>query len=272
MKLARVAVLGVAVGAGVLAAIIALNMTGNPPEEAPTIQASLETVDVLVAADDIGVGTTIDSGMVEWKEWPKVGASDKFLTRDADPDAVESVVGSLVRSTFFAGEPITTTKLIRNGSGYMSAILPQGKRAVATRIAADTSAGGFILPNDHVDVIMSRQNDQAPDGPAGGFVTETILNNVRVLAIDQTIEEQDGEKVVVGQTATLELTPRQAEILTVAQQMGDRLTLSLRSLADTKSQTSDGDSDAMHLIGGVRGGGAVRIVRGGVAKEVSGVR
>ena len=114
----------------------------------------------------------------------------------------------------------------------MSAILPEGKRAVATRIAADTSAGGFILPNDRVDVIMTRQAPNANGESGTQYITETILNNVRVLAIDQTIEEKNGEKVVVGQTATLELTPQQAQILTVAQQMSDRLTLALRSIAD----------------------------------------
>ena len=141
----------------------------------------------------------------------------------------------------------------------------QGKRAVATRIAADTSAGGFILPNDRVDVIMTRQDRKNPGG-RGGYITETILNDVRVLAIDQTIEEKDGEKVVVGQTATLELTPQQAEILTVAQQMSDRLTL---VAAQHRRRREPGiGGDAIHLIGGVKRNGAVTVVKNGVAKEV----
>lgn len=271
MRLTRVAVLGVAVGAGVLAAVLAFNMTRNDPEPVSVVQDSIDTVEVLVAADDISVGTGIDEGMVSWEEWPKSGTSSKFITRDSNPDAIEKLAGALARSTFYAGEPITDAKLIRSDSGYMSAILPQGKRAVATRIAADTSAGGFILPNDRVDVIMTRQDGDAPEGAPGGYVTETILNNVRVLAIDQTIEEQGGEKVVIGQTATLELTPQQAEILTVAQQMGDRLTLALRSLSDAASNDSD-SSDALHLIGTTKPRGAVTVVRGGVAKEVGGLR
>jgi pilus assembly protein CpaB len=274
MKLARVAVLGVAVGTGVLAAILAINMTRQPAPEAPKQEAqmSLDTVDVLVAADDISIGTTLSGNLVKWEEWPSSGASDKFITRKSDPEAVENIDGALARSTFYAGEPIVDAKLIRSDSGYMSAILPQGKRAVATRIAADTSAGGFILPNDRVDVIMTRQDSgQAAEGVPGGYITETILNNVRVLAIDQTIEEQDGEKVVVGQTATLELSPQQAEILTVAQQMGDRLTLALRSLADAQSG-NDSSRDAMHLIGGVKRNGAVTVVRGGVSREVGGFK
>ena len=129
----------------------------------------------------------------------------------------------------------------------MSAILPSGMRAVATRIAADTSAGGFVLPNDHVDVIMTRQDNAEAGGSPGGYVTETILNNVRVLAIDQTIEEQNGEKVVIGQTATLELSLKQAEILTVAQQLGDRLALALRSLSRRQCPLRRGKF-SMHCI------------------------
>jgi pilus assembly protein CpaB len=274
MKLARVAVLGVAAGAGLLAAILAINMSRHPAAEAPeqVAQTSVDTIDVLVAADDITIGTTLSGDMVKWEEWPKSGASAKFITKDSDPEAVKNINGALARTTFYSGEPIVDAKLIRSDSGYMSAILPQGKRAVATRIAADTSAGGFILPNDRVDVIMTRQDSDAAQGVAGGYITETILNNVRVLAIDQTIEEKDGEKVVVGQTATLELTPQQAEILTVAQQMSDRLTLSLRSLADSEARPNDKELDAMHLIGGVKRNGAVTVVKGGVAREVGGFR
>jgi pilus assembly protein CpaB len=162
----------------------------------------------------------------------------------------------------------------------MSAILPQGYRAIATRIAADTSAGGFILPNDRVDVIMTRPN---PDQGANGspFLTETILNNIRVLAIDQTIENTNanasdpnagGQTTVIGQTATLELTPQQAQILTVAQQISDHLTLALRSVADSRASPTDSAGDAIHLIGGTKRNGAVTVVRNGVARDVSGIR
>jgi pilus assembly protein CpaB len=168
---------------------------------------------------------------------------------------------------------VTSGKLIHSDVGFMSAILPAGKRAVATKIAADTSAGGFILPNDRVDVIMTRQSGSDDNGTAPKYKTETILNNVRVLAIDQTIEEKDGEKVVVGQTATLELTPQQAQILTVAQQMSDRLTLALRSIADSQVKPSDAEADALHLIaGGPAKVGVVKVVRDGVVTEQTSIR
>jgi pilus assembly protein CpaB len=119
----------------------------------------------------------------------------------------------------------------------MAAILPTGMRALSTDISPETGAGGFILPNDHVDVILTRRDRdaEASNGGVEAHVSETILNNVRVLAIDQTIEEKGGQRVVVGKTATLELSPRQAERLTLAHQLGT-LSLALRSLVDSGGQ------------------------------------
>ena len=129
--------------------------------------------------------------------------------RPNKPNAIEDLSGSLARAPLVAGEPIREAKLIKaNGSGFMAAILPSGMRAVSTEISPETGAGGFILPNDHVDVILSRR-DREGEKSAGQetFVSETILTNIRVLAIDQAIEEKNGQKVVVGKTATLELAP-----------------------------------------------------------------
>jgi pilus assembly protein CpaB len=143
----------------------------------------------------------------------------------------------------------------------MSSILPSGKRAVATRIAADTSAGGFILPNDYVDVIMTRRRTGGE-----GYDTETILKNIRVLAIDQAIQEdEEGRKVRVGDTATLELTPQQAEIITVAQQMADRLALALRAVADAQEAAGE---EADYLVSGSGRRGTVRLIRSGEVSEV----
>ncbi len=273
MKVARLAVLGIALGAGIIAAVLAVRLTTAPAEPAaqPVAASQLDATKVLVASKDIPMGTTVTDGDVTWQDWPKNGARDNFLTRDQHPDAMKSVVGAIARATFYSGEPITEGKLVRSNQGFMSAILPAGKLAVATKISADTSAGGFILPNDRVDVIMSRHSKDTND-TASGFNTETILHNIRVLAIDQTIEDKNGEKVVVGQTATLELSPEQAKILTVAQQMSDRLTLALRSIADSHMNASDTAKDAYYLIGGTKNNGTVTVVRNGVATEVSGLR
>jgi pilus assembly protein CpaB len=163
----------------------------------------------------------------------------------------------------FAGEPLRRSKLIPEGQSFMSSMLPAGSRAVATSIAADTSAGGFNLPHDHVDVIMTRRADAAG---SSGFTTETILQNIRVLAIDQTIQEdEEGRKTRVGQTATLELTPQQAEIITVAQQMADRLTLALRSVKDAQEQAT---AEADYLVSGNGRRGTVRLIKSGEVSEV----
>jgi len=275
MKLSRVAVLGVALVAGLIAAFLAFNLNSRqaaPPRPAVAAQ-SVDLVKVLVAARDIPMGTKLADSDVSWHDWPRTASSPSFIQQGSDPDAMKNVVGALARATIYAGEPVTGGKLIHSDVGFMSAILPAGKRAVATKIAADTSAGGFILPNDRVDVIMTRQSSSDANGTAPKYKTETILNNVRVLAIDQTIEEKDGEKVVVGQTATLELTPQQAQILTVAQQMSDRLTLALRSLADSQVKPTDADADALHLIGGGPDKvGTVKVVRDGVVSEQTSIR
>ena len=129
----------------------------------------------------------------------------------------------------------------------MAAILPSGMRAVSTEISPETGAGGFILPNDRVDVILSRrdQGQRQPRAPRPP-TSETILTNVRVLAIDQTVEEKNGQRVVVGKTATLELAPRQAETLALARQTGT-LSLALRSLLDASKNTpTPDDSDRKH--------------------------
>jgi pilus assembly protein CpaB len=274
MRLSRVVVLGVALGAGAIAAVLAVNLTSSPPPPPPqqvTEQEAPVHSQVLVAAKDIPMGTTLSPGLLSWQDWPSTGISDKFMVRKSPTEGTDEVNGAIARASFYAGEPIVDAKLIRSDRGFMSAILPEGKRAVATKISADTSAGGFILPNDRVDVIMTRHANDS-DVTTNQYITETVLHNVRVLAIDQTIEDQDGEKVVVGQTATLELTPQQAEILTVAQQMSDRLTLALRSIEDAKSGPSDLGGDAVHLIGGTKRNGAVTVVKSGVAREVSGLR
>lgn len=269
MRLSRVVIVAVALVAGLIAAFLAMNMTSGPTEPEVVADVPTDTAQVLVAAQDIPMGGTITESSVQWQDWPSSAASSNFIVRASNPDGMSQVLGALARSTFFAGEPINEGKLIRSDRGFMSAILPSGKRAVATKIAADTSAGGFILPNDRVDVIMTRQGQTPGPDAAPAFLTETILNNVRVLAIDQTIEEKDGEKVVVGQTATLELTPQQAQILSVAQTMTDRLTLALRSIADGEIKPGETSADALHLIGGTKENGAVTMIRNGVAREVT---
>ncbi len=269
MKSIRFIILGVAILAAGGAAFLAMNMTAPPPQVVPVATnraPTIKTVAVLVASTDVPTGNSLTIENLKWQSWPKSGISDAYIVKKSDPEAMEKMVGAIARSTFYSGEPIREVKLVRSDRGYMSAILPAGRRAIATSISADTSAGGFILPNDRVDVIMTRRKKKEK-GAKSSFVTETILRNIRVLAIDQTIEDKDGKKVVVGETATLELGPEQAEVLTVAQQMADRLTLALRSLEDSKDESVGSGN---HLLSGAdrKTKGNIRIIKFGSTQEV----
>jgi pilus assembly protein CpaB len=261
MNRSRIIVLGVAVAAAVGAGYLAKNLASPPPQvavEPVPAEPAIALTDVLVVSQDVPAGAAIASA-VRWQPWPADTINETFITRDREPEAVQELQNSISRVALYAGEPLRRAKLVGEGQSFMSAILPPGKRAVATQIAADTSAGGFILPNDHVDVIMTRRSDATTGG--SGFITETVLENIRVLAIDQMIhEDEEGRRVRVGQTATLELTPEEAEVITVAQQMADRLTLSLRSIADMEGDSAD---PGLHLVTGSGRGKGVRLIRSG---------
>ena len=261
MNKARIVVLTVAIGAGGVAAYLASGSDTRQPPAEPVVQ--LQTVDVLVAKSDIGVGQTLSVDDMIWQTWPAATASSTFIRRNERPDATTQIAGSIARSPFIAGEPIREPKLIKaNGSGFMAAILPTGMRAISTEISPETGAGGFILPNDRVDVVLTRR-EKNPDPKASGdiVVPEIILSNIRVLAIDQAPKEKDGQNSVVGKTATLELKPEQVPILAGARQAGV-LSLALRSIADA-NQVDLGSEDR------VRARGSINVVRYGVANSTT---
>ncbi|MCW5696043.1 MAG: Flp pilus assembly protein CpaB [Bauldia sp.] len=272
MNVARILVLVIALAAGGAAAYLAMNLINREPETITVIAAAepvvpIATEEVLVARESIALGTTLERDHFRWQEWPAETVGRGYITRTDQPDAISEFSSTVARSSFLAGEPITPEKLARTDGGLLSALLPAGFRAVATSISAETSAGGFILPNDRVDILMTRNLER-------GTVTEVILNNVRVLAIDQQIRDQDGEQVVVGNTATLELTAQQTEILAVAQRLANRddgrLTLALRSLEDADEVLPEGQGDAVHLIEGENTpGGGMTVIRNGVVTQVS---
>jgi pilus assembly protein CpaB len=268
MKLFRVLVLGVALIAGGFAAYLALNMA--PGAVAPAVvelPPQIPTQDVLVAAVDIGQGQTLTSENIRWQQWPEAAMNPGFIQKQTAPEAVEELQGSVVRDQFAAGEPIREVKLARPESGFLSAILPSGKRAIAVQVSAQNTAGGFILPNDRVDVIQTVGQQTAPDGPSRN-VSRTILRNVKVLAIDQTIEEQEGEAVVVGKTATLELTPAQVELITAAEASG-ALSLALRSFEDAEEGPMTVLRPESPPPSDERTSTTIRIFRGGRLQELT---
>jgi pilus assembly protein CpaB len=239
MNIARVIVLVIALAAGGLAAMLASRSGPSEPLPAPQPQAQLDTVEILVAKDDIGIGQNVTPQNVAWQIWPAANAGPQFIQKANRPNAINDLSGAIVRIAFASGEPIREAKVIKAGSsGYIAALLPAGMRAIAMEISPEAGAGGFILPNDHVDVILTRIERANQEE---FFTAETILADVRVLAIDQTVEEKNGQRVIVGKIATLALSPRQTETLALARRMGS-LSLALRGLRDNNEVVS-GDSD-----------------------------
>jgi len=261
MKVARIAVIGIAVGSGLLAAMLAFRMASRPTPE-PTIQAEvaeapkLDQVEVLVLRRDIAIGTTISLNDMAWQPWPKSEETDAYITKTSRATAREDLAGSIARASFLAGEPVREAHLMKAERGFMSVILTPGMRAIAIEIRAVGTAGGFVLPSDHVDVLLTRAAPKLPgaSGAVGdAYVSETLLSNIKVLAIDQQISEQKGETSVVARnTVTLEVTPRQAEQVAQAQQLGT-LSLILRPLRDAQVDVAADESQP----------GPVRVVRFG---------
>jgi pilus assembly protein CpaB len=262
MNTARIVVLTIAVGAGGIAAYLASGSDNKPLPTEPVAQ--LQTVDVLVAKSDIGLGQTVAPEDMLWQTWPAASASNTFIRRNERPDATTQIAGSIARSPFIAGEPIREPKLVKgNGAGFMAAILPTGMRAISTEISPETGAGGFILPNDRVDVILTKREKNSDRPNAVDVVnSEIILANVRVLAIDQAPKEKDGQNAVVGKTVTLELKPEQAETLARSRQTGT-LSLALRSIADVNMVENTSDDQAP------KRGESVNVVRYGIPSSTT---
>jgi pilus assembly protein CpaB len=262
MYTARIIVLIIALGAGGIAAYLASGSESN--KAAPAIPvAQLQTVDVLVAKSDIGLGQSVKPENLQWQTWPVATASSTLIRRSDRPNAATEIVGEIARAPFISGEPIREQKLVKaDGSGFMAAILPTGMRAVSTEITPETGAGGFILPNDRIDVILSR-HEKNPDRTGTETVqSETVLTNIRVLAIDQAPKEKDGQNSVVGRTVTLELKPEQAETLARVRQSGT-LSLALRSIADLNAVENNTDGHSQ------RRSDSVNVVRYGVSSAAT---
>ena len=283
MNVTRIAILGVAATAAGAAALLVRSMLGGEtaPVEASTPPPAI-TSDVLVASTMVPPGRKLEVGAVRWDAWPKTSVSDNFITKDEQPDMAKAVDGIVVRSPLVAGQPITNLNTVRTDArGFMAATLMPGMRAVAMPVAADTGAGGFLLPNDRVDVILTHDISNREQGGVKLWRSDTILQDVRLLAIDQVAEPAsaagggtatggtatgetatDGDtQSKVGKVATLELTPGQAELLHRARATGT-LYLSLRSLVD-----SDGRALARAPAMGPTNTTSRTVVRYGVVRD-----
>ena len=303
MKPARIIVICVAAVAAIGLALVVRAM-GSPSNSPTAVAAAAAVparpmAKVLVAAKDLQPGQRLTEADLAWKDWPVDEVNPAFITDGTTPipavEAAESAapaaarpegavasvtraatnlttggakadyVGSVVREPILAGEPIVGRKIVRAGdSGYMAAYLEPGMRAMAIRVTVETAAGGFILPGDRVDVLLTREtnlsNMGAGEGERSKFASSTVMQNIKVLAIDQSTRAGDDEQAVVGATATLEVGPRDAEALALAKSEGE-LSLVLRSYADT-----GGPSGRVAPV--VRQSSAVRVYRGGAPEVV----
>jgi pilus assembly protein CpaB len=222
----------------------------------------MSTSEVLVASSDLQPGEHLSGTQVRWQRWPRAALDANFITSEKSPTPDAAVQGTVVRTPIVAGEPITAGKIVRtDASGAMAATLTPGTRAFSIAVTTDSGAGGFILPNDRVDVILTGHAAENQNM----FRTATVLSNVRVLALDQTFAESKDQKVLTAKTATLEVTPAQAESLAWAQATGT-LTLALRGLTDSTA-SSLAESALANAAGAT--GGAVSIIRYGVGRPSS---
>ncbi len=244
MSLTRILILA---GAALAAIIAAVLVNGSGKQSAPTEQVQVVGPSVLVAANNIAVGDKISSESLAWRAFPKEGVSTGMITKDAQPKALEDMSGAFARTDIPAGSPIFPNQVVQAGDNhFMAAVITPGARAAALPIAEESAAGGFILPNDRVDVILTKEEQVSTYSASGQqerktrFATTTVLRNIRVLAVDQEYKDVKEGEAIKGATATLELWPNQVERLEKAKKEGT-VALSLRSVGSDGAAGSAAD-------------------------------
>ncbi|CAA9513365.1 MAG: Flp pilus assembly protein RcpC/CpaB [uncultured Sphingomonas sp.] len=239
MDVKKIALLIGALMVAVVTAVMAKNMfTGASAPEAKAAAAP-QGPKILVAKKALPVGTIVDAESFTYQPWPKDLVQNAYY-QEGQPDAgMDQLLGTVVRNPVTAGQPLTRGNLVGpQDRGFLAAALAPGMRAVTIPMP-DRTAGvaGFVFPGDRVDVVLTQQVEGGGDGPALK-VSETIVRNLRVLALDQRVDSKDKDgkvQIVKPDTVTVEATPRIAEKIAVAQTLGT-LSFSLRSLSDTTAE------------------------------------
>ncbi|MEM0985368.1 MAG: Flp pilus assembly protein CpaB [Pseudomonadota bacterium] len=240
----RLIILLVAAVSAIAAAIVVRNITSSPTVARPsatvqptTVTEVIETpqTPVLVMLRDVRIGELLGPDDFEWRDWPDATLNPNYFTQDIAPTAIEDLAGSVVRTAMVEQEPVLPQKVVRKGeTGYMAALLTPGLRAVSVEISADKASGGFILPGDRVDVMVTYDvelTDPVTEAVEMRPNTTTIMENVRILAIDQQFRSSESGQYAIGSTATVELEPEMARLLVMADRIGE-VSLALRSLQD----------------------------------------
>lgn len=271
MSPVRLIILLVAAAAAVGAALLVRGMSSAPAPQAtqsePRVierEVEVSSTKVLVTRGDMRIGTLLTPEDFEWSDWPEKAVNEGYFTQDNNPGAIEELSGSVVKTALLSGEPIIQKKIVQKGeTGFMAALLKPGMRAISVEISPETASAGFILPDDRVDVILTYDAEILTErGPADQTLTRTVIRNARVLAIDQIFGEMDGQAVLTGSTATLELESTQAELLAHASRLG-RISLALRSVADADENDGVTVAATNLLSGEGEEGNRVRVFKNG---------
>ncbi|MDA8233124.1 MAG: Flp pilus assembly protein CpaB [Magnetospirillum sp.] len=253
------------------------------------------TIDVLVAAHEIAPGTVLKDGDLRYDRWPQAVLSPRLAVKTPASDPKTNFIGTVARFAFADGEPMTQDGVFKQDSGgVVSAMLAPGMRAVSIAVNPVSGVSGLVAPGDHVDVLLAEDVNKADNagsagsaGPIVRYAAETVLEDVRVLAIDQQVARSRDGAAIQGKTATVEVTPKQAEILATANMLG-QLSLVLRSAAHPEGGASDvaakepftADTEASRALksirgkglnssSGARGGASVQINRAGAISSKS---
>lgn len=273
----RLIILLVAAGAAV-AAVFLVRAAGAPqPAAAATIEVAppkqLPTKQILVAKSAIPVGKAVAIDDLKWQDWPENSPTGEFIDQKKEPEGLEKMVGAVARFDLVEGEPLTHSKLVHAGNAsFMAAMLTPGMRAVSIEISPETAAGGFIQPNDRVDVVVVRElSDNQSGNGAPAVRSDLILANIRVLAIDGMYAppKPEGEDaaagqgaVLIGTRATLELQDKDVVVINSAKKAGD-LALSLRSIADIQAPSGATGYGRVFRDGVSQGSDGIRIYKNG---------
>ena len=257
MNTQRIIVLSLALVAAGGAALLVRGMIGGGTQVAAARPApQIAMSEVLVANVNLTPGQQLKVEQIRWEKWPTASVDPSFITHEASGSEEQLVKDTVVRAMILPGQPITKTAIVHgDASGFMAATLSKGMRAISIGISTDSSAGGFILPNDRVDVILTQKAQGTNRG-----IAKTILSDLRVLAVDQVYRQEKDTRTVIGKTATVEVTPEQAEAIAAAAQTGS-LALALRPLRDGVADNDDSVAPKKKVAAV---DGAVSIIRYGI--------
>ena len=265
----RLMLLAAAMGLSLITALIVRGWVENSRQDAApaVVEAPKVGTMVLVAAKPLPAGHFIKDEDLKWQSWPDDNLSPTYLLQGAI--TTDAIVGSVARAGIAAGEPITDERIVKKGDrGFLAAIVTPGFRAITVTMVSNAGLSGLAIPGDRVDVLLTVTTPSTNKDMPDRKYTETVMQDIRVLAVDQRINDQSDDSVM-ARTATLEVTPKQAEMVTLMQELG-KMSMTLRSVGTAENDakphapTLTSDNEAMGVLGLNKGGSSngIDVVRG----------